>query len=123
MVGRWGGEEFMIILPDAAETKALDIAERLRLAVCAPPVVIDKHGTSLSITISMGVRCVSLTGTGSDAVIHKDALLEQVDDALYQAKHHGRNRVFQWDARTPKKSGNHDSKRLTHCLPPDPSAT
>ena len=110
IVGRWGGEEFMIILPDAAQTDALNIAERLRSAVRSPPVVIDNNGASLSITISIGVRCVSLTAAGSNSVISKNALLEQVDDALYHAKHLGRDQVCEWNESTPKKSGNPNRK-------------
>jgi len=101
-VGRWGGEEFMILLPDVEAIEALEIAERFRSQVASTSVSIDARGTLLTITISIGVRWVSFYD-GAPAV-SKESLLEQADDALYKAKGNGRNCVVLWDENTPKKS-------------------
>lgn len=102
VVGRWGGEEFLIILPDAEQAEALEIAERLREVIAATPIMMDPGHTdspSLSITISMGVRCVppadlgSETDTEQDREKRKANLIAQADAALYKAKQNGRNRV------------------------------
>jgi diguanylate cyclase (GGDEF)-like protein len=101
-VGRWGGEEFMILLPDVDEKAALDIAERFRSEIASPSISIDDQGTPLPITISIGVCWISFRD-GTPAV-PKETLLAQVDVALYKAKGDGRNRVCLWDKDTPKNS-------------------
>lgn len=78
---RWGGEEFMIILPAINKKIALQIAQRIRKKVVSLHV-----GTLPKITISLGV-----TNIRSDD--DKDEALKRVDEALYQAKAYGRNRV------------------------------
>lgn len=85
MIGRLGGEEFIVLVPDAVRSDGEALAERIREAVMGLPVVID--GRSLSLTISVGVaeaepyeRDMSFT-------------LRRADKALYVAKHGGRNRV------------------------------
>lgn len=86
-VARFGGDEFVIILPDTGWQGALTFAERLRRRVddynFGPP------GTPMSITISVGVAL----GRGNDP-ISTDMLLKEADTALYKAKVAGRNRVF-----------------------------
>ncbi len=81
--GRYGGEEFAIILPGYALEGALELGENMRAAVeqhCA--IIADKP---IAMTISIGVA--------SDALLDFDALLAQADQALYRAKHQGRNGV------------------------------
>lgn len=85
-LGRYGGEEFMVLLPHTAAERAIEVAERCRLAVEA--LRLEHEGRLLGFTVSIGVA----SGTPSDAQA-ADALVEQADQALYQAKHRGRNRV------------------------------
>ena len=84
-LGRFGGEEFMVLLPQASLADAAQIAERMRNAVASTPLVVAA-GT-LHLTVSIGV---SELLPGSDSVA---ALLERADAALYRAKEGGRNAV------------------------------
>ena len=86
LIGRMGGEEFAVVLPETAAEQALETAERLRAAVDAGPIPLGS-GLSLHFTISVGVT--SLTATTPNL----DTLLSQADQALYAAKESGRNRV------------------------------
>lgn len=85
-VGRIGGEEFAVILPHTDVARALEVAERLRLAVAGTEVALE-HGLPLHFTLSIGVT--TLAGGGANI----DMLLGQADSALYEAKRTGRNRV------------------------------
>ena len=82
--GRWGGEEFLLLLPmtDAAGTATL--AERVRAKVAAEPFALDDGGT-LEVTVS----CGGAVGDGFDP----EELVKRADAALYEAKEAGRNRV------------------------------
>jgi len=83
IVGRWGGEEFLVIMPRTGLAGALEVAERLRLAVAGSIVSAGAH--TISVTISGG--CV--LGTDKEA----GATLQLVDTCLYAAKVSGRNRI------------------------------
>jgi diguanylate cyclase (GGDEF)-like protein len=85
--GRFGGEEFVLILPGATVDGGKLVAERLRRNIEA--VAIKTGSTVLRVTASFGVAAVSGPGTADLA----DATLKRADDALYRAKHEGRNRV------------------------------
>ncbi len=85
-IGRFGGEEFIVILPDTHLDGALTLAEALRQAVEATPTQWGAH--SIAVTISIGVRGGAVTG-GDTA----DKLVGAADEALYRAKQNGRNRV------------------------------
>jgi diguanylate cyclase (GGDEF)-like protein len=82
--GRWGGEEFVVILPEATAEEALDIAERIRKAVGFFSFEISG---GLHLTCSVGVACYP-----EHAADH-DALLTAADQAMYGAKRLGRNQV------------------------------
>ncbi len=84
-VGRIGGEEFLVILPDAETEAALSVAERIRETMAATPV--PTPAGPLPLTISIGVAAT--TGGLETA----DVLVSQADRALYRAKEEGRNRV------------------------------
>lgn len=87
-VGRYGGEEIVILMPETGEVHALRALERLRAAVEQMPVETPRGQVSL--TISAGVtRVASLAETD----LTLEALLDQADRALYQAKQNGRNQV------------------------------
>jgi len=83
-LGRWGGEEFLCVLPGTDADAAARIAQEMRAAVCIAPVPVTES-SGLSITVSIGVA----TGVGVDA----QRLLVEADTALYAAKGTGRNRV------------------------------
>lgn len=85
VVGRLGGEEFALLLPDCELPSALRLAERLRHAVQQTRIV--WHGRQLQVSTSIGVAVAD----SADEDLTK--LLERADAALYRAKHAGRNRV------------------------------
>jgi two-component system cell cycle response regulator len=86
LVARLGGEEFVVVMPETNLNAAMTVAERLRHAVAAEPFFIHATSDRHPITISIGVA-VARSG---DTV---DTLLQRADDALYQAKNNGRNKV------------------------------
>ncbi|MEO8955096.1 MAG: diguanylate cyclase [Ktedonobacteraceae bacterium] len=83
-VGRWGGEEFVVILPEATIEEALEVAERIRKAVSFH--CFDING-GLHLTCSIGVACYP------EHSCEQDALISAADKAMYGAKHLGRNQV------------------------------
>jgi len=97
LVARYGGEEFVVVMPETDLPIALNVAERLRktieeLAISAPSV-----GRDIPITISVGVAETLAEGDTTAG------LLKRADDALYAAKHKGRNCVVAWvpEGQTP----------------------
>ncbi|MGI9353464.1 MAG: PleD family two-component system response regulator [Rhizobiaceae bacterium] len=84
---RYGGEEFVVVMPDTNIDLAKVVAERIRLEVCAHPIIASNGSHQVSITVSMGVACIE----SSDDTPEK--LLKRADVALYNAKRAGRNRV------------------------------
>lgn len=86
MVGRYGGEEFIVILPDTDEDAAAKFAERVRGQV-AEHVYRDET-TEVRMTVSSGVASFP-----EAAVEEEETLLKRADEALYRAKESGRNRV------------------------------
>ena len=91
VVGRYGGEEFVIVLPGCDAAGARLAAERVRAAVASMSVLIG--GKSVPVTCSVGVA-ISPEAVETD----RDALLAAADRALYQAKGAGRNRVVMAEA-------------------------
>ena len=84
-VARWGGEEFMALLPEEDLHAALDLAEKIRRALEAAPV--NHRGLQIRIAASFGV---SAHGSGYRTI---RATLRAADKALYVAKHQGGNQV------------------------------
>lgn len=84
VVGRWGGEEFLAIIPNAELETACSIAERYRLLV--EKSVLYHQGKSLRVTVSIGAT----RGLASDT---PESLLERADRAMYRSKADGKNRV------------------------------
>lgn len=88
---RMGGEEFVVIMPETDIESAMMIAERVRATVAAEPFPIGQTlgvSQSLNVTVSVGVS--TLNGLG-DSI---EALLKRADEAVYEAKQAGRNRVI-----------------------------
>jgi diguanylate cyclase (GGDEF)-like protein len=88
-VGRYGGEEFLVVFRDAANLLDTERCENLRRALCDRPIPWNQHGNqhAVTVTCSIGVACIeSATETIAE-------LLTRADQALYRAKQLGRNRV------------------------------
>ena len=84
---RYGGEEFVVVMPDTPIELAASVAERLRAIVEDKPFYVRSIDGELSITASLGIA------TSNAAFGTPDELLKHADRALYEAKHAGRNRV------------------------------
>ena len=84
-VGRYGGEEFLIVAPDCGPHATWELAERIRRCIANSHIV--DGGASLKVTLSLGIA------SGS-SVSDVEKLLHAADTALYQAKNSGRNRVL-----------------------------
>ncbi|MGH9718733.1 MAG: GGDEF domain-containing response regulator [Bryobacteraceae bacterium] len=85
-VGRYGGEEFLIVLPGCDTRSAACRAERLRSAIATEPF--DTSEGRITVTCSLGIASTADSGD-----LDTDALIRSADAALYRAKHNGRNRV------------------------------
>lgn len=83
-IARWGGNQFILLLPDTSDQEAAKIAERLRLKFSDLDIQVE--GDPLVITASMGVTSV-------EKCIDLDDLISCAENGIYQAKHMGRNRV------------------------------
>jgi two-component system, cell cycle response regulator len=88
LVARFGGEEFLVVMPETSLAVATAVAERLRLKIAREPFMLRSAGEKVPLTISVGVTS---TEESRDDV---DRLLKRADDALYTAKKTGRNRVI-----------------------------
>jgi two-component system cell cycle response regulator len=84
---RYGGEEFVVIMPETDMAVAAMVAERLRRRIAADPFAIQQGARSIEVTISIGLA--GLRGKEDNAA----AVLKRADQALYRAKRDGRNRV------------------------------
>ncbi|WP_447971264.1 sensor domain-containing diguanylate cyclase [Nitrospira sp. M1] len=95
IMGRYGGEEFCIILPEADRSHAREIAERMCRKVEAESGGKIRTTSGLSITASFGVSAIR------PETVDPSELIEQADQALYMAKEGGRNQVKVWEANAP----------------------
>jgi diguanylate cyclase (GGDEF)-like protein len=91
-VGRWGGEEFVVVLPESDAEAAVAAAERVRTAIAA--LQIPHEGRSARVTVSIGVSTLASPAGEPDRLFH--ALVDHGDRALYDAKDDGRNCVREW---------------------------
>jgi diguanylate cyclase (GGDEF)-like protein len=89
-VGRYGGEEFMVLLPETGVEDAAGLADKLRLVVAGERYVLP-DGSEVSVTISLGV-----TGGAGDR-LSVDALVREADAAMYSAKALGRDQVYAFE--------------------------
>jgi len=95
IVARYGGEEFVVILPETENEEALNVAEKLRSAINS--AAFDDNRESYSVAASFGV---SSAKPATEDGFKKDTFISQADQALYEAKEKGRNRVVSY---SPKK--------------------
>jgi diguanylate cyclase (GGDEF)-like protein len=84
-IGRYGGEEFLVVLPDCDEQTLQPIGDRIRTAVCGTPMLVGDTAIDVSVSVGMAGRST----TAGDVA----ALIQAADRALYDAKLAGRNRV------------------------------
>ena len=94
LVGRYGGEEFFMLLPHTDRAGALKVAERIRTAMRSKPVEFGKN--KISFTASIGLYCTSFeSGLKGQNVNERllDEMIKKTDYALYAAKRGGKNRV------------------------------
>ncbi len=105
LAARFGGEEFVLLLPNTDEDVAFDVAEQLRRSVAKAPVDTGNGRVHLTVSIGLASRTAS-TAPPNDAVdavetveAESQALLRAADQALYRAKSGGRNRVERAPAR------------------------
>lgn len=84
---RYGGEEFIVVMPDTPPSVAAQVAERLREAIATAPFRLQAAGKDIAITTSVGLSTLQHPADSAEAMIRR------ADQALYQAKHAGRNRV------------------------------
>ena len=91
IVGRYGGEEFVILMPAADEGCAEKVAKRICDRV--EEAYIEDEETKIRVTVSLGVACME----NSDTDISLESLIMRADQALYAAKADGRNQVEIWD--------------------------
>jgi diguanylate cyclase (GGDEF)-like protein len=85
VVGRYGGEEFLVLLPDTNMEQSLVVAERIRNSICRASFEVE--GDQIALTVSLGVSCSNENDQGVND------LLKRADEALYKAKVAGRDRV------------------------------
>jgi diguanylate cyclase (GGDEF)-like protein len=88
VLGRYGGDELVALLPDSATVDALAVAERVRVAIAAQPVTTDLG--PIGVNVSIGVA------TAASGATSLRSLLSQADAALYAAKSNGRNQSQAW---------------------------
>ncbi len=99
-VARFGGEEFVILLPQAPAQHARDIAERIRLSIAAKPLALP-HGESIAVSVSIGLAMLPSGHLSGESAGLTQQLVSAADQALYRAKEAGRNKVV--CARDPRE--------------------
>jgi two-component system cell cycle response regulator len=87
-VGRYGGEEFVVCLPGGDEIHGRSVAERMRKKVEEMKTMLPNSSQSVKITASFGLASLRM---GYEETV--DSLIKRVDEAMYKAKHYGKNRV------------------------------
>jgi diguanylate cyclase (GGDEF)-like protein len=90
VLARYGGDEFIVLLPETPAAGALEVAERIRDAVAGAPL--DLEGKHVTCTVSVGLASHPADGNSLDA------LVARADRAMYEAKQGGRNRVLRFEA-------------------------
>ena len=91
LIGRYGGEEFLIGTPGANSEIRRNIAERIRASICKKPF--HAGNKELDITASLGITSAIPAGNKKDMIHLLKDMIERADSALYRAKNAGRNRI------------------------------
>lgn len=100
VLSRYGGEEFVVLLPNTPLEDSKEIAERVRSGVELHPFEVES-GEPLSLTISIGLACLEHIPTDIDTDGHAQSLVACADHAVYQAKEGGRNQVCDTPFKAP----------------------
>lgn len=95
-LGRFGGEEFVALLIDADPVDLANVAERIRVGIAEQPVNLGS-GKTLPVTVSIGVATLEQADRGKAIETIAQKLIASADQALYQAKASGRNKVVIFD--------------------------
>jgi len=103
VAGRYGGEEFCVVLPETRVGNTKAVAERIRSRLASTELPVGS--SSITVTASIGVA--GMDSVSDEGVVSAAALLDRADRALYSAKHHGRNRVELWLPEAPPSSTSH----------------
>ena len=90
VLARYGGDEFVVLLPDTGADGTRDVAERIRLSIARKPL--ELRDKSVPITVSIGLASYPSDGRGMDTI------MQRADEAMYRAKSQGRNRVASFSA-------------------------
>lgn len=90
IVARFGGEEFLLLMPEIRPEAALAVSLRIRMAIQG--MVVDTVSGPVSVTVSIGVACIN----PPEEVPDDETLIQRADESLYEAKRSGRNRVILW---------------------------
>ena len=85
-LGRYGGEEFLVLVPGCDPHTVCEVADRIRLGVADQPIFAREN--EIAVTLSIGVNTANPA-----SVEQRDELLQRADEALYLAKQNGRNRI------------------------------
>jgi diguanylate cyclase (GGDEF)-like protein len=91
--GRYGGEEFCVVLPETRMGYTPVVAERIRARLAETPTIIGDE----SIIVTASIGAAGLDSPPEDGILSPSALIDRADRALYTAKSRGRNRVEMWD--------------------------
>jgi diguanylate cyclase (GGDEF)-like protein len=103
VAGRYGGEEFCVVLPETRVGNTKMVAERIRSRLASTQLPVGS--SSITVTASIGVA--GMDSVSDEGVVSAAALLDRADRALYSAKHHGRNRVELWLPEAPPSLTSH----------------
>ena len=87
IIGRYGGEEFIVLLPNVNKEKAMNMAEKIRINIDDAKILGDKRKVTISIGIAMSAY----------ELLNNEEIIERADQALYKAKHEGKNRSILWE--------------------------
>ena len=93
-VGRYGGEEFIILLPETDANSGFKVAEKIRTLIASANLL----GEEMPLTESSGISTYPEDGA------NEEELIEKADQALYYSKNNGRNRSTSWDEKLDRKS-------------------
>jgi diguanylate cyclase (GGDEF)-like protein len=92
--GRYGGEEFCIVLPETRVGNTTTVAERIRRRLATAVMAVGE--TSVTVTASIGIA--GMDCVPEEGVLSSTDLIDRADRALYSAKHRGRNRIEMWES-------------------------
>lgn len=100
IAGRYGGEEFCLMLPEIRVDNTMNVAERIRRRIEGTPLVCG--GSTVRVTTSIGVA--GLESVPEEGLFGASSLIERADRALYVAKDRGRNRIEVWSNAMPARA-------------------